>query len=382
MGGYKTTIEACKAYATSKGGECLSDTYVKKLHWRCSCGYEWIASFPMMKHKSSWCKRCSGSLKKTIDDCRVLARSKGGDCLSLEYKNNKTDMLWVCAQNHQWFARANSITNGQWCPKCNKLPRITMQDCYDLAEKRGGKLLSTEIKNSSTPLLWECAHGHTWKAKYAIMKYNNCWCPHCTGRARHTLNHCHEEAARNGGNCLSTEYRNSNTKILWECDKGHQWKATYNSVRNQKSWCPVCSPSRIAENNISKYGVANPMHVHHIALKTAKAVHTSITKYHWKTKEPITCIASYECAVVDMLNGAQIDYEWQAHTFKLPNNKTYRPDLYLNELDLWVEIKGYMWASGKKKWDWFSQNYPNSVLWDKQALKDMNVIPSRRSRCR
>lgn len=35
-------------------------------------------------------------VKITIDDIKGLARSKGGECLSSEYKNGKTNLKWMC----------------------------------------------------------------------------------------------------------------------------------------------------------------------------------------------------------------------------------------------------------------------------------------------
>lgn len=44
-------------------------------------------------------------------------------------------------------------------------------------------------------------------------------------RERHTLEEMRALAAARGGRCLSTEYVNTSTHLLWECANGHQWKA-------------------------------------------------------------------------------------------------------------------------------------------------------------
>ena len=53
---------------------------------------------------------------------------------------------------------------------------------------------------------------------------------------------------------------------------------------------------------------------------------------------------------------------------------TYRPDLYLIDQDLWVEIKGYWRTDAKHKWDLFIKLRPNSKIWDKNKLKSMGII--------
>lgn len=58
--------------------------------------------------------------KKTLLDCIKLADSRGGKCLSEKYENHQTNLLWQCAQDHQWNATYNNVANkNSWCPHCN-----------------------------------------------------------------------------------------------------------------------------------------------------------------------------------------------------------------------------------------------------------------------
>lgn len=57
----------------------------------------------------------------------------------------------------------------------------------------------------------------------------------------------------------------------------------------------------------------------------------------------------------------------------MPDNKTYRPDCYLINKNLWIEIKGYFRNDAREKWDWFHEKYPNSELWNKKALKGIGI---------
>ena len=58
----------------------------------------------------------------------------------------------------------------------------------------------------------------------------------------------------------------------------------------------------------------------------------------------------------------------------MPNGKTYRPDLYLPDSDVWIEIKGYFRKDAKIKWDWFHKEHPNSELWNEEKLKEMKIL--------
>lgn len=118
---------------------------------------------------------------------------------------------------------------------------------------------------------------------------------------------------------------------------------------------------------LEKYNVKHPSQHDEIALKIARKTKNSSIKKHWKTKKELICQASWEAAVVDYLNKNKIDFDWQI-IFRLPNGSTYRVDLYLKSEDLYVEIKGYMRETARKKWSWFHKNFPNSQLWTKDVL--------------
>ena len=44
-----------------------------------------------------------------------------------------------------------------------------------------------------------------------------------------------------GGRCLSQTYSNQTVNILWECQHGHRWKASAKNILHGKTWCPQCA---------------------------------------------------------------------------------------------------------------------------------------------
>ena len=88
-------------------------------------------------------------------------------------------------------------------------------------------------------LLWECAEGHQWEATSGTVKRGS-WCPMCAGNIALTIDDMHVIAEERGGKCLSENYLNTDTKILWECAEGHQWKASPDRIKSGR-WCPICS---------------------------------------------------------------------------------------------------------------------------------------------
>lgn len=67
-----------------------------------------------------------------------------------------------------------------------------------------------------------------------------------------------------GGRLISSEYKNMLSKLEWECLKGHQFKTTFNHIKNRGQWCPVCGRDKINKN------IANMMKDQKIREKISK----------------------------------------------------------------------------------------------------------------
>lgn len=107
-----------------------------------------------------------------------IARQRDGKCLSKEYADNKTKLRWQCKQGHEWEASPSNIKKGGWCRICSKKAKYTIQEMRDLARKRGGKCLSRTYKGVFTKLEWQCEKGHRWKAIPTNINRGT-WCPQC-----------------------------------------------------------------------------------------------------------------------------------------------------------------------------------------------------------
>lgn len=248
----KNRLEEMHSFAATRGGKCLANHYVTVItpvKWRCREGHKWKTAFHYIKNKRQWCPICSGNIKLTIRDMQALAATKGGKCLSEQYQNLNGKLRWKCSKGHEWETRANDVrNNGSWCPYCARVAKLDLEAMRKMAKERGGQCLSTEYTNSSTKLHWRCAKGHEWHAAPATMRHRGTWCPYCAGKAKLTIEEIKEIAKSRGGECLSNHYINGNTKLRWRCYFNHEWMATPDNVKNNGSWCPICANKRIGRS--------------------------------------------------------------------------------------------------------------------------------------
>jgi hypothetical protein len=121
--------------------------------------------------------------KLTLAEIQADAARRGGRCVSETYVDSLTLMEWECAQGHRWKAVPHAIRQGHWCKKCaDERLRFPVQAVQEVAASRGGQCLSA-YSNSQTKLEWQCGNGHQWWATFASVKQGS-WCPQCKGDRR------------------------------------------------------------------------------------------------------------------------------------------------------------------------------------------------------
>jgi hypothetical protein len=114
------SLPEMKNLAKERGGKVLSlkfESVKLNLEWECAAGHRWLAK-PNNVINGTWCPICARNKKLSITDMRSVAASKGGVCLSDSYINARTKLEWRCAKGHIWHAQPHSIKSGHWCPKC------------------------------------------------------------------------------------------------------------------------------------------------------------------------------------------------------------------------------------------------------------------------
>jgi hypothetical protein len=250
----KITIEYIKEFAAHKGGDCISDIYINsttKLSWKCSKGHTWDAKPANILYNNRWCPTCGRekltekNTKYSISDMQVIAKDRGGFCLSEKYINDTTKLKWQCKNGHIWDAKPNKIKHGQWCPFCAGFNQ-TIEKYKKIAIERGGSMLSDTFSGTTKKYQWICAKGHSWEATALNIKKGT-WCPECMkekigdAQRKYSIKEMRSFAKEKGGECLSKEFKNSQELLEWQCSFGHIWKASFGNINSGNTWCPFCA---------------------------------------------------------------------------------------------------------------------------------------------
>jgi hypothetical protein len=191
--------------------------------------------------KGTWCPYCVGVKNQTswIDRAIKAAKEKNGKCLSKVCNNQKEKLNFECKFGHRWEARVSHVTRGSWCPKCAGTEKHSIERYIQIAKERGGECLTKKYKNQDSKLKFKCSNGHTWLTSGSSILHSETWCPHCSRNILLKISDLQKLAKQRHGKCLSLSYQKANDKYKWQCFDGHMWTASYAQIYSG-SWCPTC----------------------------------------------------------------------------------------------------------------------------------------------
>jgi len=185
-----------------------------------------------------------------LERAQKLAESKGWRCLSSpeDYVNAESRLRWLCEHGHELKLSYLSVKKkGSGCKYCAGNARHTIEDAQELAKQKfKGICLSSEYKNAQSKMWWQCACDHQpWEATYFAVQQGEIPCPECRKQARSVLKQAQLLAKSRGGKCLAPEgsYLRKDHITQWVCGKGHTPWPARLSSLIRGTWCPDCSSS-------------------------------------------------------------------------------------------------------------------------------------------
>lgn len=132
--------------------------------------------------------KTSNKQRNGIEKYIEIIEKRGGKCLSKIYTNNKTNINWVCKNGHNIWSNPYTLSKSKnGCTKCIGNKILTIEEMKMIAKNRGGECLSDVYINGTEKLKWKCSNGHTWKANAFHVKNTKTWCPKCNFNIREEI---------------------------------------------------------------------------------------------------------------------------------------------------------------------------------------------------
>jgi very-short-patch-repair endonuclease len=168
---------------------------------------------------------------------------------------------WVCKENHEWQATIHNRVKGSNCPYCSGRNAIVGKT--DLATVNPELIKEWDFdKNKTLPqnyksgsgvkVWWKCKENHSWLDSIKHRKEGR-GCPYCGGKRvlvgyndlvtiyPNLVKEWNYKKNDNAPHCYT---KGSKKKVWWNCDKGHEWKASICNRTNGEG-CPICANKQI-----------------------------------------------------------------------------------------------------------------------------------------
>ncbi len=178
----KNNTQKYNAFAHKYGGKLLSLEVADSLvscDWQCANGHI-FKNTPRRVKNGLWCLACLKEEKilNLKNEIKKIIKSKKGHYINLnDIKSLDEKINIFCEKKHNWLGTAKSILNGRWCVKC-QATKYSIDDFKLIASKKGGECLSAKYESSHQRLKFMCGKKHEWApAAYTVIR--GAWCPVC-----------------------------------------------------------------------------------------------------------------------------------------------------------------------------------------------------------
>ena len=251
----KKTYEYVKDYIESFGYVLLSDEYAHgRTHLEVMCGKK-HPSYMVTFNNFSRGKRCPHCAQISREKSRRLnfsdiqeyvSKCDGYTLLSTEYKNNTTKLKFQCPKGHIFYMSWAHFSRGQRCSECDITKKQSYEDVKRFVELYEYELIAEWHNDGIKRVEVRCPQGHEYTVNFADFKYGY-RCRICSGHQKKTIDEVKEYMSQFDYVLLSKTYKNSFTKLSVQCPKGHIYEVKWNNFKSGKR-CPVCIRSKAEES--------------------------------------------------------------------------------------------------------------------------------------
>ena len=296
---------------------------------------------------------------------------------------------WKCSKGHEWQASIGHRSQGRGCPYCsnqkvlrgyNDLQTVNPTLAQEWNYEKNGDLKPVDFTaNSHNKVWWKCSKGQEWQASIGHRNKGTS-CPYCLGAKTlkgysdlQTVNPTLSKEwnyEKNNGLTPMDILPNSNKKVWWKCNNGHEWQATI-ANRNKGLGCPYCAGQKIIRGK-NDLQTANPNlakewnYEKNNGLTPIDVMPNSGKKAWWKCKkghEWQATIASRNkgsgCPICNFERNTSLPKyaivyylkKYGLETIHLYKEKGYELDVYIPVKKVAIEYDGYLWHKNKTKND-------------------------------
>lgn len=209
------------------------------------CGYEWKTKFNSVDIGKKGCKKCSGLLKFTEQECIEKLINRNIEIIFFSgngYTNSKFKCK-IC--NHIWVTTFSSINHGHGCKKCSGKMKLTINECIKRLENRNIQMIYYAGKTLDKTSIFKCLKcGRIWSTSFSNVATLGRGCSKCVGLLKFTKEDIINKLLNLNKKIELIEYGTSviDNKSKFKCLVCNNiWQTTFSAIYNNNRGCPKCS---------------------------------------------------------------------------------------------------------------------------------------------
>lgn len=174
----------------------------------------------------------------------------------------------ICNKGHEWEAIIGNRTRGNGCPNCsgkkaskdNCLATLNPQLANQWLPQKNSLTPHEVACNSHKKVWWLCSKGHEYEAIIKNKHKRGDGCPYCSGHKTleiKSIGVLRPDLASEWHPILNGEMKpkdfllNSNKKVWWFCQKGHEYESSIYR-RTRGAGCRMCYRLKLSKNKNEK----------------------------------------------------------------------------------------------------------------------------------
>lgn len=154
-------------------------------------------------------------------------------------ERNRDRAEFECVNGHFFSAKVSNILAGTWCPHCDNMPALTLEEVRKIFGRGAVEVVSDSYGGVDAPLDVKCFAKHPYKTTLSDYRDGH-GCPVCAGNFPHTVETIRALGASLGWILKSTEYLGIAKNLVWVCPSGqHEVEKAPGNLK--ASGCRKCS---------------------------------------------------------------------------------------------------------------------------------------------
>lgn len=292
-----------------KGFKFLGDykTNIDSYKIECQNGHIFNTTWTNFLGNKNKCQECVKEERLLTFKSKVL--EEGYNLLSINTEIDKAVIQCNCKHEPIEVSISKFLSGKNRCGQCGIEKRASqrrlsfefVKNYIEVESQSSYKLLSNDYRNNETELIVECDKGHIYSTNFVKFYNMGCRCPDCSDVKKYTYEDVKLYIESIDYTLLSNEYVNYNQPLSIICDRGHETSTmTFGNIKSGHR-CRICrDENNCGENNSSWKGGLTPLN---------KYLREQL--YEWKDKSLES--TNYTCDITGVKGRLQIHHKYPFH---------------------------------------------------------------------